>query len=126
MSLETNATKYKANKYDKWFDKQMDTNTPRLSQKLQETELEIEQREQAMELERLREIDRRRRGDDTGEAEAELSQPFDPAMSILNMIGAIGNVIADPIGTFITVEDSPVESAVSSDEEQEREVQRQT
>ena len=43
------------------------------------------------------------------------------------MIGAIGNVIADPVGKFIiVVEDSPAESVVSSDEEQEREVQRQT
>ena len=41
------------------------------------------------------------------------------------MIGAIGNVIADPIGTFITVEDSPVESVASSEEERGREANRQ-
>ena len=40
MSLEANQTKYKANKYDKWFDKEMDMNTLRLPQGLQEAELE--------------------------------------------------------------------------------------
>ena len=46
-------------------------------------------------------------------------------MSILDMIGAIGIVIADPVGTFITVDASPVESVASSDEEREQEEQRQ-
>ena len=78
-----------------------------------------------MELERLREIERKRQGDDTGETEAELSQPFDPALATLDMIRAIGNFIADPIGTFITVDASPVESVASSEEEREREEQRQ-
>ena len=84
-----------------------------------------EERAKVMELEILREIERKRQGDDTGETEAETSQPFDPAMAVLDMIGAIGNVIADPIGTFITVDASPVESVASSEEEREREEQRQ-
>ena len=41
------------------------------------------------------------------------------------MIGTLGNVIADPIGTFITVDASPVESVASSEEEREREDARQ-
>ena len=38
----------------------------------------------------------------------------------LDMIGAIGNVIADPLGAFITIDASPVESVASSEEERER------
>ena len=69
-----------------------------------------------MELARLREIARKRQGDDTGETEAETTQPFNPVLATLDMIGAIGNVIADPLEAFITVDASPVESVASSEE----------
>ena len=69
-----------------------------------------------MELERLREIDRELRNAGEQDTEEEDTQPFNPVSSLLNAIGSMITV----------VEDSPVESVVSSDEEQEREEQRQT
>ena len=74
MSLEANKRYYKENKFDKWFEKEIEMDNQGSSSMLQVRELETEdEREQPIELERLREIDRRRRDDDTGETEAAVS-----------------------------------------------------
>ena len=88
MDLEANKRYYKANKFDKWFDKENDTTDSQARAATQEvTEVETEQENQ-----------------------------FDPALATLDLIGTIGNVIADPVGTFITVNPSPAVSASSKEE----------
>ena len=56
------------------------------------------------------------------EAENETENPFNPVLSTLDLIGAVGNVFADPISLSIDTNDS---SAADVNLEAEREAERE-
>ena len=65
----------------------------------------------------------------TTETETEADNPFNPVHSTLELIGAVGNVIADPSSLFINTNDSSVagdnlEAEKEAEREREKEEER--
>ena len=60
----------------------------------------------------------------TTETETETESPFDPALATVELIGAVGDVLADPFSLLINANDSPA-ADVNVQAEKEAEIERQ-
>ena len=85
MVLEANRRYYQSNKFDKWFKPDREV----------ETEMETEPPSDPNKL-TLKMTEPVQVVSTTTETETETELPFDPALATLELIGAVGDVLADP------------------------------
>ena len=110
MELEANKRYYKENKFDKWFWKDRNVEL--------EKETNYPSDPNALSLQLYNPVGVAL----TTETETEAENPFNPVDSTLELIGAVGNVIADPISLFINTNDS---SVAGDNLEAEKEAERE-